>query len=54
MAGPFWSWPTASRSGLDMAAVLSHALAEGCAFVLFDRDGPVVEALPWRDEDGAP
>lgn len=38
----------------DMAAVLSHALAEGCAFVLFDRDGPVVEALPWRDEGGAP
>lgn len=38
----------------DMAAALSHALAEGCAFVLFDRDGPVVEALPWRDEGGAP
>lgn len=33
----------------DLVAVLRHARACGCDYVLFDSDGPALDALPWRD-----
>lgn len=41
----------AARWPQDLAAVLAHAVAARCDYVLFDADAPVLDALPWR-EDG--
>jgi hypothetical protein len=33
----------------DLVEVLRHARVCGCDYVLFDSDGPAIDALPWRD-----
>ncbi|SEA87488.1 DUF6915 family protein [Rubrimonas cliftonensis] len=59
LRGPFgWLVYVASEPGLrtwpeDLEAVLAYARERACDYVLFDRDGPVVDALAWFEDDAA-
>jgi hypothetical protein len=35
----------------DMHAIIRHAKANGCHYILFDADGDVIEGLPVFDEE---
>jgi hypothetical protein len=40
-----WRWPE------DMAGVLAHARSMSCDYILFDADGPILDALPVHDHE---
>lgn len=42
---PWSAWPA------DLMEVLDHARRLRCDYVMFDADGPVLDVLPWREEE---